>query len=139
MAAPTVNGASNHALFFEMLIVAFIVLGIAVLIGSVLGLSHLRTEGIVAPPWRLAALHGLVAIAGFGCLLLALEGPPRGLETDTAAFGAIAAVLFSVALLCGIAVLVLRLFGKRRMGALIGIHATLAVAGFVVLIVYVFP
>jgi hypothetical protein len=122
-----------------MLIAAFIVLAIAVLLGSVLAVLHLRTEAIAVAPWPLAALHGFAAIVGFGCLLLALQGPPRGLAMGTAAFGAIAAVLLALALLFGIAVFAMRRRGRRRAGALIGVHATLAVMGFVVLFVYVFP
>jgi hypothetical protein len=60
-----------------MLTAAFVILSISVLLGSPLAVLHLRTDGAVAPPWRFAALHGLVALAGLGCLALALRGPPR--------------------------------------------------------------
>jgi hypothetical protein len=120
-----------------MLIAAFAVLGIAVLLGAVLGVQHLRTEGAARPPWRLAALHGLVAIAGLGCLALALRGPPRGLDQGTGSFGIIAAVLIAVAALLGAGFLTAR-FAKRRIaGILIGVHATFAVSGFVILAAYV--
>ncbi len=65
-----------------MLIAALVILGAAVLLGSVLAVLHLRRQG-VAPPVFLGALHGLLAISGFVCLLLALRGSPRGLETGT--------------------------------------------------------
>jgi hypothetical protein len=122
-----------------MLIAAFAVLGVAVLLGSALAILHLREDAVAAPPWPLAALHGLAAVLGFGGLLLALQGSPRGAAMGTAAFGAIAAVLLALALLFGIAILAVRRRGRRRAGALIGVHATLAVMGFVVLFVYVFP
>ena len=50
-----------------MLTTAFVILGIAVLLGSLLAVLYLRTEGAAAP-WPLAALHGLVAIGGSSVL-----------------------------------------------------------------------
>jgi hypothetical protein len=119
-----------------MLNAAFIVLGIAVLLGCVLAVLHLRT-GAAPPPWPFGALHGLIAVAGLGLLTLALRGPPRGLEQGTGAFGIIAAVLIALAALAGLALLAARLRKRRLSGTLIGIHATLAVGGFVILLAYV--
>jgi hypothetical protein len=119
-----------------MLIAAFAVLAAAVLLGSMLAVMHLRTDGAVAPSRTFAALHGLAAITGLGCLVLALRGPPRGLAQGTAAFGMIAAALLAAAALLGAAFLVARLRRRRLPGLLIGIHATLAVSGFVILTVY---
>jgi hypothetical protein len=119
-----------------MLTAALAILGIAVLLGSWLAVMHLRTEGAVTPSWRLAAPHGLVALVGLGCLALALRGPPRGLEQGTAAFGMIAAVLIAAAATLGIGFVAARLRKRRLPGLLIGVHATLAVSGFVILIVY---
>ena len=84
-----------------MLIAAFVVLGTAVLLGSALAILRVRTDGAAAPPWWFAGLHGIFAIAGLGCLLLALRGPPRGLATGTASFGLMAAVLIVLAALVG--------------------------------------
>ena len=119
-----------------MLNAAFIVLGIAVLLGCVLAVLHLRM-GAVPPPWPFGALHGFVAVAGLAMLALALRGPPRGLEQGTGAFGIIAAVLIALAALAGAALLAARLRKRRLPGTLIGIHATLAVGGFVILLAYV--
>jgi len=134
-----------------MLIVAFIILGCAVALGSALAVLHLRTptdatslpasRPVARPlawpvPWPLGALHGLLGIGGLICLLLALRGPARGLAQGTASFGAIAATLFALAALAGGGILVRHLRRKRRAGALIGIHATLAVGGFVILAAY---
>jgi hypothetical protein len=120
-----------------MLIAAFAILAVAVLLGSMLAVMHLRTDGAVAPPWKLAALHGVAAVAGLGCLALALRGPLRGLAQGTAAFGMIAAALLVPAVLLGAGFLVARLRQRRLPGLLIGIHATLAVSGFVILTVYI--
>jgi hypothetical protein len=121
-----------------MLVAAYLILGIAALLGSWLGVMHLQADGAGTPPWKLAALHGFVAIAGLGCLLLALQGPPRGLDQGTAAFGMIGAVLIAAAALLGAGFLAGRLRGRAPSGLPIGIHATLAVSGFVILTAYLF-
>lgn len=119
-----------------MLYTAFTALGIAVLLGNVLAVLHLR-EGATPPPWPLGALHGLIALAGLGLLGLALRGPPRGLDQGTGSFGAIAATLIALAALVGLAQLTGRLRKRRLSGMLIGIHATLAIGGFLILLAYV--
>ena len=119
-----------------MLTAAFVILGIAVLLGSLLAVLYLRTEGAAAP-WPLAALHGLVAIGGLFCLALALRGPLRGVEQGTASFGIIAVTLIGSAALIGVGSLVTHLLKRRLPGILIGVHATLAVGGFAILAAYV--
>jgi hypothetical protein len=120
-----------------MLIVAVVILGFAALLGSLLAVLHLRSEGGARPAWPLGGLHGFLALGGLGCLLAGLGGPPRGLGTGTASFGIIAAGLIALAALVGGGILVLRLFRRRLAGALIGVHATLAVSGFVMLAAYI--
>lgn len=120
-----------------MLVVAFAILGAAVLLGSVLAIVELHSAG-AAVPTPVSGLHGLLAVAGFICLLLALRGPIRGLEAGTGSFGAIAAVLIGAAALAGVGALAARVRRKPWTGLLIGIHATLAVGGFVVLAAYLF-
>ena len=119
-----------------MLTTTFVILGIAVLLGSLLAVLYLRTEGAAAP-WPLAALHGLVAIGGLFCLALALRGPLRGVEQGTASFGIIAVTLIGSAALIGVGSLVTHLLKRRLPGILIGVHATLAVGGFAILAAYV--
>ena len=84
-----------------MLIAAFIILGIAVSMGSGLAFQYLHTKGTKPPPWPLALLHALFAIGGLACLLLALRGPPRGLDQGTGSFGIFAATLIVMAALVG--------------------------------------
>ena len=121
-----------------MLIVAFIILGVVVLLGSVLAVLRLRTNGSVPPPRPLAALHGLLAISGLCCLALALRGPPRGLDQGTGSFGIIATAMVTLAALVGAGLLAAHIRKRRIAGIFIGIHATLAVGGFVILTAYVF-
>jgi hypothetical protein len=120
-----------------VLTAAFVILGIAVLLGCLLAVLYLRTEGAAAP-WPLAALHGLVAVGGLFCLALALRGPLRGVEQGTASFGIVAVTLIGSAALIGVGSLVTHLLKRRLPGILIGVHATLAVCGFAILAAYVF-
>jgi hypothetical protein len=120
-----------------MLAAAFGIFSIVVLLGVGLAVSYLRTTA-VPPPWPLAALHGLLGIGGLCCLALALRGPPRGLAQGTASFGIVAASLFTLAALIGGRFLAAHFSKKRITGTMIGIHAALAVSGFVILAAYVF-
>jgi hypothetical protein len=120
-----------------MLHAAFYLLAAAVVFGALLAVLHFVKAGTGLPPWPLAALHALLALGGFGLLLLALQGPPRGAGQGTASFGLIAAALFAMAALLGGGLLAARLRRRPPGTTLIGIHATLAVAGFVILTAYV--
>lgn len=120
-----------------MLTLAFIIFAVAVFIGTGLAIPHARdTAGVV--PWPLGVLHGLLGFGGFIVLLLALRGPTRGMAQGTASFGMISAALFALAALIGLAIFNACRIRHRRAGTLIGIHATLAVSGFVFLAAYVF-
>lgn len=119
-----------------MLTAAFALLAVAVLLGALLALAYLR-EGAAPPPLPLGVLHGLLGVGGLTVLALALRGPPRGVVQGTGSFGTIAAVLIATAAVAGLAQLAMRLRGRRLPGALIGAHATLAVGGFIILLVYV--
>jgi|GEM_PF-2604304 len=121
-----------------MLIAAFVIVTLAVALGAVLAVMHIQMKSATMPRRQLAALHGLLALIGLGCLILALGGPPRGLDQGTASFGIIAAALFALAAVLGGGLLASRIFKGRIGGGLIGIHATLAVSGFVILAAYVF-
>ena len=121
----------------SLLVTAFALLGAAVVAGSVLGLLHLLPRRPAIPPW-LTALHGVLAAGGFIVLILALRGPPRGVASGTGAFGLIAAALLALALAAGGCVLACRLLKTPLAGLLAGVHATLAIAGFVFLTAYLF-
>ena len=115
-----------------MLTAAFAVLAVAVALGTLLAVLHMR-EGARPPAWPLGALHGLIALGGLGLLLLSLRGPARGAGQGTDGFGAAAALTLALAALVGTALLAARLRKRRAAGTLIAVHAMLAVAGFVVL------
>lgn len=121
-----------------MLTVALSVLVTAALLGCVLAVLYLRTEGAVATPWLLAALHGLIGVSGLLCLAIALRGPVRGVEQGAESFGIVAAILIGLAALIGITLLLMRRLKRRLPEITIGIHATFAIGGLAMLTVYVF-
>jgi hypothetical protein len=118
-----------------MLSLAFFLLSATILSGAALALLHLRDAR--PPPRPIGALHGVLGAAGLASLLLALRGPPRGLQTGVAPFGQVAAWLAVGALLAGLAILVLRQRSGRVAGLALAAHATLAIIAYVMLAAYV--
>lgn len=120
-----------------MLLAAFASLAAAVLLGSTLAVLGLRGQRATLPI-PLSALHGLLALAGFICLLIGLQGPPRGAAAGVGSFGMVAAALLTLALAAGGSAFGSRLLKTPLTGLLVGVHATLAIAGFVFLAAYLF-
>ena len=118
-----------------MLSLSFGLLLIAGLLGSLLAAMHL-SPGRPTPDGRLGALHGVLGTIGFAGLLLALRGPTRGEAMGVAGFGRVAAILLGIALFAGVAILVMRVRRRQMTGLVIGIHATIAVSGIVILAAY---
>jgi hypothetical protein len=111
---------------------AFWVLTLAVAAGSALALWHLRAaEGAARPPIVAGVAHGLIGTIGLALLLVALRGPPRGVDAGVGSFATVSAVLFAGALLSGIVMLLL-----RRRGLLIAIHAVIAISGYVLVLAW---
>jgi hypothetical protein len=117
-----------------MLSLAFFILSAAVVFGLVLALLHLRGS---PPAWMVGALHGVIGVAGLGALLLALRGPPRGLQTGVASFGMVAAVLAAIALVVGLLIATFRQRLRGGIGLVIVVHGALAITAYVVLLAYV--
>ena len=116
-----------------MLLASAILATIAVLLG--LALALLFANGTLYPEpagW----LHGALGIAALVLLLLALRGPPRAVAAGAGSFGMIAAWLLGVALVFGLLMLNRSLRRGAIPGAAVAIHATLAIAGFVILLAY---
>lgn len=108
---------------------------VVVLLGATLAIQIMRRPA-QPPPRVLAWLHGIAALLSYGVLLVALMGPPRGAATGTQSFGLVAALLLLLAALIGIVSLALHLFRRRMPGVAIGIHASVAIFGYVILAVY---
>ena len=116
---------------------ALIALLVAVLFGSWLAVLHFDGRPPARVPWPLALVHAAVALGGFALLVVALQGPPRGADQGTGGFGLAAAVLFAIAIVAGLGIFLRFRVAKKGAGALVGIHATLAVCAIVILAAYV--
>jgi hypothetical protein len=108
---------------------------IVVLLGGALAIQILRRP-THAPSRLLAWLHGVGALISYGVLIVALMGPSRGAATGTQSFGIVAALLLLLAAVIGIVSLGLHLFRRRMPGIAIGIHASVAIFGYVIVAVY---
>jgi hypothetical protein len=114
---------------------------IVVLLGIALAVQILRRPS-APPPAALAWLHGIAALLSYALLIDALttgpapDQPVRGAATGTESFGLDAAVLLLLAALIGLASVLLHLKRKRMPGAAIGIHASIAIFGYVLIAVY---
>src|SRR5579872_2782657 len=108
---------------------AFWLLCAAVLMGSGLAIPYMRgAPG--RPPWPISAAHGATGAFGLAMLLLVLwRGLPPS-ELGTGGFAPAAALLLALALAIG---LVFALHRRRPAGVVVAVHASLAIAGFVVL------
>jgi hypothetical protein len=120
-----------------MLTGAFISLLFAVLVGCWLAVLHFDGRGPDKTPWPIAALHAALALGGLAVLLVALGMPRPPAAGGTGGFGAGAAALFALAASLGGAIFLRFRRRHRPVNGLIGVHATLAVFGVVVLAAYV--
>jgi hypothetical protein len=118
-----------------LLSAAVLSFSIVVLLGAALAIQILR-QPARAPSRVLVWLHGIAALLSYGVLLVALMAPPRGAATGTQSFGLGAAILLLVAALIGLLSLVLHYRRERMPGVAIGIHASVAIFGYVILAVY---
>jgi hypothetical protein len=108
---------------------AFYLCCAAVTLGCVLAVPYLRGAARRVP-WPIGVVHGALGGAGLAALLLMLRNglPPSAMGTT--GFVPAAAMLLGIALLLG---LVIGLTRRRPPGALVAVHASVAIAGFVVL------
>ncbi len=120
-----------------MLSLALTLFSLAVLIGIVIGIRFLNEK---RPPSRvIAAAHGLLGAVGLAALIVALKsGAGAGDQYGTASFGPAAAVLAAVALLAGVGIALLARRMTRNIGVLIGVHASVAVTAYVLLLAFAF-
>ena len=119
-----------------MLLLSFSLLLLAASFGTVLAAVYVRPRRPLPFGRTLGALHGLLGLSGLAALLLALRGPPRGVAMGVGSFGRIAAALLALALLAGLALLTQRLRQRRQPVLVVGVHATIAVCGVVILAAY---
>jgi hypothetical protein len=120
-----------------MMHLAFDVLAAAALIGAGLALHYLRGPAAKPPRPLLMFVHGALGAAGLGLLLAVLRhGLPRT-DNGTSGFGIIAAACIGVALASGLVIALVTWRGRRPGGFVVATHASIAVAGLVVLLTLV--
>jgi hypothetical protein len=112
---------------------SFIILAVAAAGGALLAIPFLRGKDARRAHWAVTLGHGVLGAVGFGVLLTGLWSGLPASGMGTAGFGPAAAVLFALALALGI-LIALASVGRRRPAAtLVAVHASLAIAGLVVL------
>ena len=120
-----------------MLQLAFAVLCAAVLTGSVLAFLYARHAQPSAARKAASPIHGALGAAGLVALVLALlRGLPPS-RMGTAGFAPTAAALLAAALCLGLVLALVTWRRRRPAGALVGVHASFAIAGFVLLLALV--
>ena len=119
-----------------MLFFAFWVLSATVTLGAFLAFMYLRAAHVL--PSAVAITHGSLGAFGIAALAYALSREPiRGVAYGVSSFGVVAAALGGLALLLGFTIALLKWRTNRRVGLLIGVHATFAVAAYTLLLAYV--
>ena len=108
------------------------------LLSLCLVLAAATIGGVLAVRWRptFGLLHGLIGAAALVALVLTLSGPPRGVAMGVGSFGRIAAWLLAAAPLVGLGIAAVRLRTRQVPTFVIGVHATIAISGIVILAAY---
>jgi hypothetical protein len=120
-----------------MLSLALALLSLAVLIGVAIGIRFLGDGRL--PSRAIGAAHGLLGGSGLSALIVALvSGTGTGDRYGTASFGEAAVILAALAALAGAGIALLGRRAARSIGLLIGVHASLAVTAYVLLLAYAF-
>jgi hypothetical protein len=119
-----------------MLRLSLILLGVAMLFGFWLAALHLRETG-KAPPLLVRAAHGVLGAAGLLALLLTMGQPAQGANEGVGTFRLDAAVLLGAALAMGLGILLTFRIAPKPAGAVIALHATIAMFGLAILAAYV--
>jgi hypothetical protein len=119
-----------------MLRLSLILFFITMLFGFVLAAMNLRTSD-KAPPLLMRATHGVLGAAGLAALFLTMGTPAVGANAGVGPFRMDAVVLLSAALLLGLGILVTFRIAPKSAGAVIALHATIAMFGLAILAAYV--
>jgi hypothetical protein len=119
-----------------MLFFAFWVLSVTVGLGAFLAFMYLRAKPVLSSV--VAISHGSLGAFGIIVLTYALSrGPIRGVAYGASSFGLVAVVLGGLAVLLGLGIALLTRRSNRRVGLIIGVHASVAIAAYILLMTYV--
>jgi hypothetical protein len=113
-----------------VLLAAAAATGVALIVLSQVAASYIRS-------WWPGMLHGVMGIAAFAMLLVGLAGPARGVAEGAGAFGNFAAVFVGIAVLLGLVLFSARIRRRPPSMLVVGLHASVAVGGLVMLAAYV--
>jgi hypothetical protein len=116
-----------------MIELAFAMLSAAGLIGIGLAIAYLRGPEAKPPHPAIPLVHGALGGTSLLALVAALGAGLPKTGMGTSGFGAISAGLLGLAFVLGLTLAILRRY-RRPPGALVGAHASLAIAGFVILL-----
>jgi len=116
-----------------MLHLAFAVLAAAALFGAGLAILYLRGPSAPRLPRALPLVHGALGAAGLILLTVVLRHGLPPTDNGTAGFGLVAAGFFGLALVLGLLIATVAWRGRRPGGLVVATHASVAIAGIVVL------
>jgi hypothetical protein len=123
-----------HEHLSPMIDAAFYILSAALVIGAGLAIFYMRGAEAKPPHWIILLAHGGLGAAGLIVLLASLRRGLPATGMGISGFGPAAAGLFALALALGLMLAGASWRNRRPAGALVGAHATCAIAGFVVLL-----
>ncbi len=113
---------------------AFAILAAAASLGALLAIPFLRGKAARRVPWPVALAHGGLGVTGFAVLVAALRHGLPASGMGTGGFGPAAASFLGVALVLGLVIGLSPSWRRRRpAGALVAVHASLAIGGVVML------
>jgi hypothetical protein len=117
---------------------AFGVLGVAVMFGLALSAALMLPDVPLRPRILGGYAHGAIGIAGFVVLLAALaRAAPHVSRSGTGSFGTMAMALLAATVLAGVLVFIGHQRRRPAGAVVVALHATLAVAGYVMLAAYI--
>lgn len=120
-----------------MIRIAFDVLAVAALFGAGLAVHYLRGPAAMRPHPSLPLVHGALGAGGLGLLIAVLHDGLPQTDNGTSGFGTIAAAFFGAALALGLLIALTAWRGRRPGGVVVATHASMAIAGLVVLLTLV--
>jgi hypothetical protein len=130
VAAPRFIDATNQP---AMIHLAFYLFVAAALMGTGLAVLYARGPAARRPPAAIPLVHGTLGMAGLVLLVAVLRHGLPATDTGTGDFGAIAAGFLGLTLAFGLLIALAGWRGRRPGGLLVATHASLAIAGVVVL------